>query len=70
MTSSGTPGNGRRPHPTNPVHPGKEVTSMNVLPSISSIKRIFFSPIDQDRIERVREHHERTIHRLNMMNLR
>ncbi len=48
----------------------KEVTAMNVMPSISAIKRIFFSPIDQDRIDRVREQHQRTIHQLNMMNIR
>ncbi|HEV7166734.1 MAG TPA: hypothetical protein VGN49_02065 [Micrococcaceae bacterium] len=43
---------------------------MNVLPSISSIRRIFFSPIDQDRIDRVREQHERNIYQSNQMNLR
>jgi len=48
----------------------EEVTSMKVLPSLSSIKRIFFSPIDQDRIDRVREQHQRNIHRLNQMNVR
>ena len=48
----------------------EEVTSMKVLPSLSSIKRIFFSPIDQDRIDRVREQHQRNIHRLNQMTLR
>ncbi len=43
---------------------------MNVMPSISAIKRIFFSPIDQARIDRVREQHQRNIHQLNMMNIR
>jgi hypothetical protein len=52
------------------THTRQGVTSMNVLPSISSIKRIFFSPVDQNRIDRVREQHERNIHQLNMMNLR
>jgi hypothetical protein len=61
-------------HPSYPatrrIQSPKEVTSMNVLPSISSIRRIFFSPIDQDRIDRVREQHERNIYQSNQMNLR
>ncbi|MDQ6753171.1 MAG: hypothetical protein M3017_07150 [Actinomycetota bacterium] len=65
--STGTSAHSRSTRP-NPQRKG--VTAMNVMPSISSIKRIFFSPIDQARIDRVREQHQRNIHQLNMMNIR
>jgi hypothetical protein len=43
---------------------------MNPRPSMSSIRRVFFSPIDQKRIETVREEHLRKINELNIINIR
>lgn len=43
---------------------------MNVKPSISAIRRIFFSPVDEEKIKKGREQHQRDIHELNIMNIR
>jgi hypothetical protein len=43
---------------------------MSPLPSFSSVRRIFFSPVDQNRVDQVREQHERIINELNIRNLR
>lgn len=43
---------------------------MNPRPSMSSLKRIFFSPVDQKRIETIREQQLRKINELNIINIR
>ncbi len=43
---------------------------MQPLSSLSSIKRVFFAPVDQDRIERSREQHQKEILTLTIMNIR
>ncbi|MCU1574830.1 MAG: hypothetical protein JWO93_2912 [Micrococcaceae bacterium] len=43
---------------------------MSSLPSFSSVRRVFFSPVDQNRVDQVREQHERIINELNIRNLR
>lgn len=43
---------------------------MSPMPSISSIKRIFFSPIDAERIKRQRDRVENDFRSMNLMNIR
>ncbi len=43
---------------------------MKQFPSISSIKRVFFSPVDEKRIERTRDRVQSDMNRLNIMNIR
>lgn len=48
----------------------KEVTLMNPFPSKSTIKRIFFSPIDEKQIARTRERVQNDFNRMNIFNIR
>lgn len=43
---------------------------MNPFPSKSSIKRIFFSPIDEKRITRTRERVQNDMSTMNIFNIR
>lgn len=53
-----------------PSTPRKEVTQMNPFPSKSTIKRIFFSPIDEKRIARTRERVQNDLNSMNIFNIR
>ncbi len=43
---------------------------MNGFPAISSIRKIFFTPVDQNKIDQMREQHDQKVRELNIMNLR
>ncbi|NYE95952.1 hypothetical protein FHU41_002202 [Psychromicrobium silvestre] len=43
---------------------------MSPMPSISSIKRIFFTPIDAERIQQHRDRVETDFRNMNIMNIR
>lgn len=62
--------NAHRTHSSFNERAAKEVTAMSPMPSISSIKRIFFSPIDAERVQRQRDRVENDFRSMNLMNIR
>ncbi len=43
---------------------------MNRFPAISALRRVFFTPIDQNRVDQIRQKHEYDIALLNIINIR
>lgn len=43
---------------------------MNRKAPLNQLRRIFFTPIDEQRIEAIRRQHDRTMNQQNIINLR
>jgi hypothetical protein len=61
------------------IEPGAQLTAIHrrnherrwhPLSSLSSFKRIFFTPVDQNRIESAREAHQQEMLKITIMNIR
>ncbi|HEY8296040.1 MAG TPA: hypothetical protein VIG41_11925 [Micrococcaceae bacterium] len=43
---------------------------MNLNAPLRQLRKVFFAPVDQNRIQQSRDHHERMLQEMNISNLR